>query len=37
MKTANRWQQVTVSDWVIEIQPIHSNDWFIQKQSIWLC
>ncbi len=30
-------QQVTVNKWVIEIQPIHSNGWFIQEQSIWLC
>ncbi len=29
-------QQVTVKEWVIEIQPIHSNGWFIQEQSIWL-
>ncbi len=32
MKTASRWQQVTVNEWVIEIQPIHSNGWFIQEQ-----
>ncbi len=29
-------KHLTVNEWVIEIQPIHSNDWFIQKQSIWL-
>ncbi len=37
MKTASRWKQVTVNEWVIEIQLIHSNGWFIQKKSIWLC
>ncbi len=27
-----------VNEWITEsfIQPIHSNDWFIQEQSIWL-
>ncbi len=38
MKTASRWQQVTINEWVTDsfIEPIHSNDWFIQKQSIRL-
>ncbi len=31
-KPANRWQQVTVMEWVIEIQPIHSNVCFIQEK-----
>ncbi len=31
IKTANRWQQVTVNKWVIAIEPTHLNGWFIQK------
>ncbi len=31
IKTAIRWQQVTVNKWVITSEPNHLNDWFIQE------
>ncbi len=31
IKTAIRWQQVTVNKWVIATEPNHLNDWFIQE------
>ncbi len=30
IKTASRWQQVTVNKWVIAIEQNHLNGWFIQ-------
>ncbi len=33
IKTASRWQQVTVK-WVIAIEPNHLNCWFIQERNI---
>ncbi len=32
IKTASRWQQVTVNKWVIATEPNHLNDWFIQER-----
>ncbi len=32
IKTASRWQQVTVNKGVIVTEPNHLNDWFIQEQ-----
>ncbi len=29
IKTASRWQQITVSKWVIAIEPNDLNGWFI--------
>ncbi len=31
IKTASRWQQVTVNKWVITIEQSHLNGWFIQE------
>ncbi len=33
IKTASRWQQVTVNKWVIVIEPNHLNSWFIQERN----
>ncbi len=33
IKSASRWQQVTVNKWVITTEPNHLNDWFIQEQN----
>ena len=46
IKTASRWQRVTVNKWVIAIEPNHLNGWFIQERNTimllrdakqWLC
>ncbi len=37
IKTASRWQQVTVNKWVIATEPNHLNGWFIQEQNISSC
>ncbi len=34
IKTASRWQQVSVNKWVIVIEPNHLNDWIIQERII---
>ncbi len=33
IKTASRWQQVTVNKWIIATEPNHLKDWFIQEQN----
>ncbi len=33
IKTASRWQQVTVNKWVIGTEPNHLNYWFIREQN----
>ncbi len=33
IKSASRWQQVTVNKWVITTEPNHLNNWFIQEQN----
>ncbi len=33
IKTASRWQQVTVNKWVIATEPNHLNGWFIQERN----
>ncbi len=33
IKTANRWQQISVNKWVNAFEPNHLNGWFIQEQN----
>ncbi len=37
IKTANRWQYVSVNKWVIAIEPNHLNSWFIQERITVIC
>ncbi len=36
IKTASRWQQVTVNKWVIAIETNHLNGWFIQERNTFM-
>ncbi len=36
IKTASRWQQLTVNKWVIAIEPNHLNGWFIQERNTFM-